>query len=239
MMAGYSVTNHRNVLPLLYPESKATLGTEEQLHSWSTGRFQIFDTPLLRIWDRCSGSQPDENGCMTSRAPDQRLATIESRKTSLATHLDHKVWTPTPYISFTISPTAMHELATFRSQRRGSQTLTVVDPQTRLRDHLPILDIAAEMDHYNIPDPYGKSNRYYVDHYVCLWKVTAREIVGHWQWDELVTNEDWYEQIIMPALMRYRVERLLKSRRDTASDLLAAMDQLSRKFFGSRMALQS
>ena len=231
-MAEYPVINHHKTSTLLSPESKTVFLTEEQLHSWSTGRSQSFDRPLLRVWDRCSGSQPDETGCMKSRAPLQRLDTVESRKTSLTTHLNHKEWTPTPYISFTISPAAIQDLATFRSQRkyRGVQTLTVIDPNTRTRDHLPILGVAAEMDHYEIPDPYGKSNQYYVNHYVCLWQVTEREIVGHWLWDDLVMNEDWYEQIIMPAFRNFRVERLPKSPGDTGLDLLTAMNQLSRKF---------
>ena len=192
MMAGYPVMNHHKVSTLLSPESKTVFETEEQLHSWDTGRSQTFDRPLLRIWDRCSGSQPDKNKCMVSRAPRQRLDTIESRKTSLTTHLNHKEWTPTPYISFTISPAAIQELAALRSQlkNRGVQNLIVIDPNIRLRNQLPVLDVAAEMDHYNILDPYGKSNQYYANHYVCLWKVTEREVVGRWQWDDLFTNED-------------------------------------------------
>ena len=231
MMAKHPVIDRRKVSALLSPESRTVFATEEQLHSWSTGRSQTFDRPLLRVWDHCSGSQPNEIGCMMSRAPLQRLDTIESRKTSLTMHLNHKEWTPTPYISFTISPAAIQDLATFRSQRknRGVQTLTVIDPNTRLRDHLPVLDVAAEMDHYEIPDPYGNFNQYYVDHYVCLWQVTEKEIVGHWPWDDLVTNADWYEQIIMPAFRQSSVEQLPESCADTAFDLSTALNQLSRK----------
>lgn len=231
MMAEYPVINHPETSTLLSPESKTFFVTEEQLHPWSTSHSQPFDRPLLRVWDRCSGSQPDKTGCMTSRAPFQRLDTLESRKTSLTTHLNHKEWTPTPYISFTISPDAIQDLATFRSQRtnRGAQTLIAIDPNTRLSDSLPVLDIAAEMDHYNISDPYGKANQYYVDHYVCLWQVTEREIVGEWRWDDLVRNKDWYKQIIMPAFKHFRAGRLPKSRGDTAFDLLSLMNQLSRK----------
>lgn len=119
MMAEYPVINHPKTSTLLSPESKTVLLTEEQLHSWSTGRSQSFDRPLLRVWDRCSGSQPDETGCMKSRAPLQRLNTVESRKTSLTTHLNHNDWTLTLYISFTISPAAIQDLATFRSQRKN------------------------------------------------------------------------------------------------------------------------
>jgi hypothetical protein len=126
---------------------------------------------------------------MKSRAPRERLDTIESRKDSLTTHVDHGKWIPTPYISFTTSPTAVQELADMRAQRRGVQTLTIVDPNTRVRNGLPILDLAAEMDHCNIADPYGKSNQYYNDHYLCLWEVTEGEIVGHWQWDDLIAHD--------------------------------------------------
>ena len=78
-----------------------------------------------------------------------------------------------------------------RSQRkyRGIQTLTVIDPDTRLRNGLPILDIAAEINHYNIPDPYRKSIEYYNGYYLCLWQVTEKEVVGHWQWNDLVTHK--------------------------------------------------
>ena len=227
------IMDYHKVSSLLTPESNGVFPTAELLHPWIADGSQSFDRPLLRIWDQYSGSQPDENGCMMSRAPYQRLDTIESRKTSLATHLDHKKWVETPYISFTISPTAVQDLATlrFRVKRRGVQTLTVIDPNARLRDRLPVLDLAAEMDHYSISDPYGKSNQYYVDHYVCLWQVTDREIIGHWEWDDLVTMEDWYEQIIMPAFSEFRMQGSPESCSDMASDLLTAMNQLSGKFF--------
>ena len=83
---------------------------------------------------------------MIARAPHQRLDTIESRKISLAKHLKHSNWTsPTPYISFTNSPATIQDLVNVRAQRnRGSQTLTVIYPNTRLRKGLPILDVAAE-----------------------------------------------------------------------------------------------
>jgi len=58
------------------------------------------------------------------------------------------------------------------------------------------------MEHYGTADPYGKLNEYYKDHYVCLWEVTTREIVGDWQWNDLVGHENWYQEIIMPAFRR-------------------------------------
>ncbi|KAF2676857.1 hypothetical protein K458DRAFT_320966, partial [Lentithecium fluviatile CBS 122367] len=128
------------------------------------------------------------------------LVLEQARKDSLAIHLDHKDWTPTPYISFTKSASAIEDLATLRiSRRRGVQTLTVIDPATRLRSGLPILNVAAAMEYYRIPDPYMRGSQYYIDHYVCLWEVTKEEIVSHYEWEELVETTNWYDEIIMPA----------------------------------------
>lgn len=155
-------------LSLLSSEPTTLAPTEEQLHPWSIKRLEGFETPFLRTWDDKSGSQPFDKKRMMSRAPRQRLDTLESRKTSLTIHINHKDWTPTPYISFTTSDTGVQDLASFRSRRRGKQTITVINPNVRWRLGLPILEVAAEMDHYGIQDPYGKSNQYYIDHYVCL-----------------------------------------------------------------------
>ncbi len=166
---------------LLYPIVDMPIPTEEKIHPWRPDRSQPFVMPFLGIWDHCSGSQPNEENCMMSRAPHQRLDTFESRKTSLTTHLNYKEWSPTPCISFTDSEAAVEDLAAMRSllRKRGNQTLIVIDPDTRLRNGLPVLDVVAEMEYYNIVDPYGKSNQYYNGHYICLWQVTEREIVGH------------------------------------------------------------
>jgi hypothetical protein len=136
---------------------------------------------------------------MSSRAPDQRLDTFEARRTTLSTHINHKNWTPTPYISFTSSPPAIEELAKWRKTKRGAQKLTVINPNIRLRNGLPILDLAAEMEYYGISNPYGERDRYCVDHYICLWQVTEEEIIGHWNWDELVKPVNWYQEIVQPA----------------------------------------
>ena len=129
--------------------------SEEQRHSWSVDPIQrlhspLLRGPLLRVWDYFSGSQPEGDNRMLSRSPDQRLNTEQARKTSLANHLDHKVWEPTPYISFTKSPSAIEEIVAWRSPKRGAQTLTVIDPNARLNNSLPILNMVAEMAHYNI-----------------------------------------------------------------------------------------
>ncbi len=76
--------------------------------------------------------------------------------------------------------------------------LTVVNPDSRIRNGLPILDVVADMDYYNIQDPYGKSNAYYTDRFVCLWQVTEPEIVGHWKWSGLVENPDW-DHLYLPS----------------------------------------
>ena len=192
------------VSSLLNPVSTTVFKSEEDQHPWRTHYFQTFDKPLLRLWDHCSGSQPDEDGCMRSRAERERLDTFDSRKDSLTIHMDHKVWIPTPYISFTTSPSKIENLINVRARRRsrGPHTLIVVDPNTRVRNGLPVLHVADEMEHYGVPDPYGNSNEYYKDHYICLWEVTKTEVVGHWQWDDLAKHENWYQEIVMPAFKR-------------------------------------
>lgn len=205
-----------NLLNPPFPPLDGIIKTEEQFHPWRVragipGHPQLrppsMEVPFLRIWDHCSGSQPDENGCMMSRAMQQRLDTNESRIKSLTTHVNHGDWTtPTPFISFTTSPAAVNDLATMRERKgnRGAQTLTVVDPNVRLAAGLPVLDILAEMEHYGIGDPYDNKYQYYRDHYICLWQVSGREIVGHWDWDELAANGNWYEEIVMPAFREFR-----------------------------------
>jgi hypothetical protein len=172
---------------------------EEQSHPWSVNESQKIDCPLMRLWDMKSGSQPSEDDRMLSRSPNQPLDTAKVRMESLATHLDHSIWEPTPYISFTKSASAIEDLAARRSMKRGNQTLTVINPAARLRVALPVLDVATEMDHYRIPDPYNKGMRYYIDHYVCLWEVTGVEIIRHYEWEELFNTANWYQEVILPA----------------------------------------
>lgn len=197
--------NRATVASLLDPPSAPIFfRTEEQQHSWRTSLFQVFDKPFLRLWDRRSGSQPDR-GRMRSRANRERLDTFDSRRKSLTIHINNRIWTPTPYVSFTTSPSKVEDLANWRVlPKRGPHTLTVVDPDVRIRNGLPVLHVSDEMEYYHIADPYRKSNEYYQDHYVCLWEVTDKEIVGHWDWEDLVRNENWYEEIVMPAFWRSR-----------------------------------
>lgn len=223
--------NRRIVTNRLFPEA-VHQSAEEHLHPWRAMDSQTRTKPLLRIWDQFSGSQPTEDGCMVSRAPEMRLSNATSRRDSLAKHLNHKVWIPGPYISFTTSSTAVEDLAQMRIPKRGPQTLTVVDPNSRIANGLPILHATAEMDHYNITDPYGQSNEYYVNHYVCLWEVTEAEIVGHWDWNHLASNENWYEDVILPAFQRFATKAFGADRcvEENMYDLQDSFKKLSVKY---------
>lgn len=129
----------------------------EEAHPWQVRSFQPLTGPLLRVWDQYSGSCPEKDKRMMSREPEMRLDDRESRWTPLSIHLDYKNWTPTPYISFTTRETRVKSLVAMRRER-GAQTLTVIDPNTRLRNGLPIIDVVAEMNYYDIEDPTRKIN---------------------------------------------------------------------------------
>ncbi|KAK6365167.1 hypothetical protein LTS17_011399 [Exophiala oligosperma] len=207
------------VLELLNSPSRTVFRTEEERHPWRGRRLGPFNRPLLRLLDRHSGSQPDENGRMRSRARPERLDTFISRQTSLNIHIDHGNWTPTPHISFTDSPDEVERLASLRGRRhRGPFTLTVIDPDERIRKGLPVLNVGREMEEYNVRDPY--INVGYSHHYICLWEVTPGEVVGHWKWEAIVMNENWYEEIIIPAFSRAQQAR-------AARNLLNLFDCLS------------
>ncbi|KAL5382850.1 hypothetical protein PMIN06_010593 [Paraphaeosphaeria minitans] len=82
------------------------------------------------------------------------------------------------------------------------------------------------MHHYGIQDPYSRGNQYYYDHYVCLWEVTAKEVVGQWDWNKLATHENWYEDTIMPAYRQHRKNSRPRPK-DPQSDLAKIMSKLS------------
>ncbi|KAJ4263939.1 hypothetical protein NW762_005977 [Fusarium torreyae] len=168
------------------------------------------DVPLLRTWDIYSGSQPDINsGDMYAREPDLDLNTFEARRSSLEIHIDNSNWTPTPYISFTSSWDALQTFANFRDSQRSrkNQTITAIDPAVRLEAGWPVVCFGEEMRHYGIRDPYGMANAELRSHYLCLWRVLQNEIVGHWNWDDLSSNPNWYQDTILPAFRRFREER--------------------------------
>ncbi|PVH90682.1 hypothetical protein DM02DRAFT_710326 [Periconia macrospinosa] len=226
------VLTRRKALRLLNADiGNPFIPSEEQRHPWSVDPIQrlhspLLRGPLLRVWDYFSGSQPEGDNRMLSRSPDQRLNTEQARKTSLASHLDHKVWEPTPYISFTKSPSTIEEIVAWRSPKRGAQTLTVIDPNARLNNGLPILDVVAEMEHYGIQDPYNNGNRYYIDHYVCLWEVTKEEIVDHYEWEELAKHANWYEEVIMPAFRKFSRKNVSAPARTSAFNMSTMIESL-------------
>ncbi|KAK4122790.1 hypothetical protein N657DRAFT_646540 [Parathielavia appendiculata] len=124
--------------------------------------------PHLRTWDELSRSKLDgKNNCMMTRGPHQRLDTAECRN-SLAIHINHSDWRPTPFVSFTTSAAGVEQLAGMRARRgnRGAQHLTAVDPLVRRKVGLPVLDVLVEMNSVQYSrsiraDPYRKENRYY------------------------------------------------------------------------------
>jgi hypothetical protein len=206
------------------------ISSEEQRHSWSVKIFQKLDRPLLRIWDSWSGSQPDGH----NRCRNHLISFLTQSKlvNTLTIHLDNKKWLPTAYISFTTSASAIKDLATSRiDRRRGVQTLTVINPAARLSNGLPLLNVAAEMEYYRIPDPYNSGSRYYIDHYVCLWEVTEEEIVDHYKWEELAKTTNWYEDVIMPAFRKSsrRKKSNSTSTRASAFDMSTMMESLPSK----------
>lgn len=225
-MAEEPVLNRETVLGLLRPPGNIFV-TEDIRHSWSDNHFPSFTVPLLRIWDYKSGSQPDYENRMMSRAPRQRLYDERIRRNSLTTHINHKVWERTPYISFTSSPLAIQDMSDWRTPRRGAQNLTVINPNVRIQEGLPILDIRAEMDYYEIRDPYKRGYQYYTDYYICLWEVTEQEIVGHWPWDDLAQNTQWYNDIILPTFMEHNRNAMARSFEE---DLSAAINEISSMF---------
>ncbi|KAK6955872.1 hypothetical protein Daesc_003517 [Daldinia eschscholtzii] len=192
------ILDQKETLDLPSYVNPADHSTEEISHPW---RVQSPEGPLLRFWDEVAGSELI-NGSMKARAPRQRLDDRESRVKSLTTHLNHRDWTATPFISFTTRQDEIEKLAAKRP-RTTEKTVIVIDPHTRLKKGLPIIDVEAEIKHYQIPDHYPESQDYARGHYMCLWEVTKDEIVGSWKWDDLKGNENWLEEIIMPEYKRF------------------------------------
>jgi hypothetical protein len=247
--------DHSTTRILLRPSEQDYIQAEDYKHSWlahlsqnreghlvnsfaelSITHSNIPAKPLLRVYDTFSGSIPDHSSKnrMLARLPRAELATHDARKTSLAIHADNGNWTDTPYISFTSRPGAASDLAEFRRlkrPKRGDQYLVAIDPRHRLRRGLPILDMKQEMEAYGVDNPYGYD--YYTDHYVCLWEVTPGEIIRIWSWNDLRKDEDWYENIVVPAFQRHGTTQ------QDATDVDALASTLSRTHIGREFALGS
>lgn len=148
---------------------------------------------------------------MFARESAQRLHTDKVRKRTLELHLNHRNWdVATPYISFQASEQRLRKLANLRMTRpsRETQIITVIDPEVRLTAGWPVLSVGEEMRYYGIQqDPYGYPSEEHDNHYVCLWRVEKEEIVGHWLWDDLCRDPDWYNTQILPAFQQFRQER--------------------------------
>lgn len=168
---------------------------------------ELWDSPLLRTYDQMSGSQPDDVGRMLARDPRSPLDKDEVRVETLAKHANHRIWEDAPYISFTNSPQSLQDLANWRTsnKNRGDQWIVVVDPRVRFELRLPILQYSEEMTYYSIEPPYGRD--YWSSHYLCVWEVTPEEVVAVWRWEDLRNNPNWYEEIIVPAVIQSRWER--------------------------------
>ncbi|KAL4937570.1 hypothetical protein BDV06DRAFT_71041 [Aspergillus oleicola] len=156
----------------------------------------------------CSWPKTDDQGHIWMRAdsPRERLDSFEKRRKFLAIHADHADWSEcTPFTSFAKKPFNIEELAsTHKEKDRGRQRLIVINPNVRIAKQLPFLKMKLEMMRYNIRDPYGRSYKYYDDHYITLWEVTPEEVVGRWDWEnELEGNPRWHEQIVLPAFQEH------------------------------------
>jgi hypothetical protein len=69
VMAEEPGLNRDIALSLLRPPLKTVFGTEDEKRPWISNHFEPFEIPFLRIWDCYSGSQPDDENRMLSRAP--------------------------------------------------------------------------------------------------------------------------------------------------------------------------
>lgn len=213
---------------LLHPKETSTSTSAEEKRPWArrwapalrqllpgSVLDELWDCVLMRTYDGISGSLPDHNCRMLARDAEMRLDKEEKRKETLSNHSNHSIWKPTPYISFTKSPQDLEILANWRATReRGDQQIVVVDPQVRFELHLPILRYSEELEHYSINPAYHAN--YWHNHYLCLWEVTPQEVVGVWQWNHLKNKLNWYDEVVMPAVQRYRENR--RSGRSTLGD---------------------
>ncbi|KAL2204418.1 hypothetical protein CC79DRAFT_1372423 [Sarocladium strictum] len=153
---------------------RRSLSTHDEEHPWRSNLPKDHDKPLFRLWDVYSGSRLFDGDRMLSR-------------TAVNT------------------PRQPRDLSTYscsapRSQNTDRHPVYIIhklsdddqDPEVRRMKGPPVLDIEAEMQYYNIPDPYIKSARYYKNHYVCLWEVTPVEIIDWYDWNSLKDIDNWY-----------------------------------------------
>ncbi|CAI7677821.1 unnamed protein product [Penicillium manginii] len=102
----------------------------------------------------------------------------------------------------------------------------LINPNVRIAKGLPMIKMESELRHYEVQDPYGKDYAYYKDEYLCLWEVTPDEIVKRWDWDDLVENENWYEDEILPAFEEQNDQFLRRSQTGPAFDMSTLQSNL-------------
>ena len=237
-----TLLTYGTVRSLLYPKNQSSVISAEQKRPWSrtwtpalrnlcpnSVLEQLWDGLLMRTYDEISGSQPcPKSFRMLARASRMRLDEEEMRIGTLETHLDHKNWEDTPYISFTDCPQSLEELANYRCTRSGrsKQRIVVVDRRIRIELGLPILHCSAEIANYGVKTPYNRD--YWENHYLCLWEVTPAEVVGIWDWDDLRRSRSWYQDIIVPAVaqQRERVQGTIRAQRDVLQDGQRRLDSV-------------
>ncbi|KAL4788503.1 hypothetical protein BJX76DRAFT_353256 [Aspergillus varians] len=219
--------DREGVLDLLGRPVNASL--EECQHPWGNSTLSpTLDTPFMRLWDGVSGSPLLKNDRMFARLRRQSLDTREDRVEYLKIHADYQRWEPTPFISFTDSEVTIEELANKRpkSQKRGPHTLTVINPNVRHHLGLPILQMKTELLHYRVPDPYGRGYALYKREYLCLYEVTPQEVVGKWDWDDLLHEKNWYQAIILPAFTEH--DKKFQAAKAGLMDMAILQDALPR-----------
>ncbi|KAB8209722.1 hypothetical protein BDV34DRAFT_221230 [Aspergillus parasiticus] len=176
--------------------------TEEDEHPWYCAFRVALDKPLLRTWYSHSAVKPTSKNRIYSRDQFKRLDTFEARAISLSLHA-HTNRAPTPFISFTTSTGAARKVAQKRARKRGSQMLTVINPRVRRANGRYLLSTVDEMCYYGVRKPHRTFYQDYQDEYLCLWVVGKEEIVGHWKWDKLVEEKNWYQATILPAFRKH------------------------------------
>jgi hypothetical protein len=164
-----------------------------------------------------------------------KLGSGESRKESLATHADYTIWVPTPFISFSGPVFGLQRFLSRRKEPSYPRTLTVINPNIRIADGLPMIEMQSELRYYGIQDPYGRGYSYYEDEYLCLWEVTPDEVVAHWDWDSLTENAHWYEDEVLPAFREHN-DRFLRRNQGKAAFNMSTLNSALPEMFPAPVA---
>jgi hypothetical protein len=124
------------------------------------------------------------------------------------TDTNHKVGNP--FISTSTDAKEMGARAAFLeplvADSQGLRThkilLTLIDPRTRLRFGDPVINFYDEAVR-------SKLDTTQIDRseWLCLWGVTPLEVVWTWDWDELKSDSEWYENTVEPALRKFQKNR--------------------------------